>query len=788
MRLSRPVAFVVSALLLAVETSAAPVDAPVGSVVPIVLDVTSGESRFTTELSLANPGGTAAIVSLRYEASLGDRLGSGTVPETIPAGGQVRYGDTIATLRAKGLAIPATGPQGGTLLVESAEGAIVATARTTTAIASPAGRAGLAYVGLGASERLTGSATVYGLRSNSADRSNLAVFSTSAESVTLKVTAYDGEGGGSSVIEGARTLSPFAWYQYDEVIKQAGFSNGWVVVERTSPGGTFSTYGVVNDNRTGDGSYIPPVVSGGASGTVLRLPVVVEAGAFVSELVVANRGAATARLSLSYAESLSPASGAGGTVTLDVPPGRQQIIPDALEVLRGRGLAIGAKGAGSYAGSVRVEVAGVSLSDVFVGARTASQAAGGGEFGLFTPPVYPGQEAASEAIVYGLAADAGNRTNVAVLHAGPDESGPVTLRLQVHDGSSEGVAAGSPVDVTLVPGQWAQPPGFFAAAAVTNGYARVTRVSGSAPWLAYGVVNDGGQPGQRTGDGAYVPAVVTRNVSPPTSSAIIIDHTCTDLSRVPPGFIQEARQQLRIGYGHTSHGSQVITGMEAMKRAEGSLLSYSYAWGYDASAFMNDSAFPGASDLGSPDRTSWASATRDLLNRSGGCNRNVVVWSWCGQADTGDPADITTYLNLMSQLESEFPGVRFVYMTGHLVGTGTDGELNKRNEQIRDFCRANDKVLFDFADIESYDPDGQVSFMQKYATDGCDYDADGDGNPWSDGNWAREWVAAHPGHELTTLASGCDDCAHSERLNCILKARAFWWMLARLAGWNGQTG
>jgi len=72
--------------------------------------------------------------------------------------------------------------------------------------------------------------------------------------------------------------------------------------------------------------------------------------------------------------------------------------------------------------------------------------------------------------------------------------------------------------------------------------------------------------------------------------------------------------------------------------------------------------------LGSPDRTSWASATRNLLNRSGGCNRNVVVWSWCGRAHTGNPADISTYLNLMSQLENEFPGVKLVYMTGHLAG------------------------------------------------------------------------------------------------------------------------
>ena len=40
----------------------------------------------------------------------------------------------------------------------------------------------------------------------------------------------------------------------------------------------------------------------------------------------------------------------------------------------------------------------------------------------------------------------------------------------------------------------------------TQGYVRVRRISGNNPFLAYGVVNDGGAPGRRSGDGAYVPA------------------------------------------------------------------------------------------------------------------------------------------------------------------------------------------------------------------------------------------------------------------------------------------
>lgn len=39
---------------------------------------------------------------------------------------------------------------------------------------------------------------------------------------------------------------------------------------------------------------------------------------------------------------------------------------------------------------------------------------------------------------------------------------------------------------------------------VTQGYARVTRIGGSNPFVSYAVINDGGQTGRRTGDGAFI--------------------------------------------------------------------------------------------------------------------------------------------------------------------------------------------------------------------------------------------------------------------------------------------
>ncbi len=259
-----------------------------------------------------------------------------------------------------------------------------------------------------------------------------------------------------------------------------------------------------------------------------------------------------------------------------------------------------------------------------------------------------------------------------------------------------------------------------------------------------------------------VPAPVSVVISEGT---IIANHTTTDISNIPESVIRDISNRFRIYYGHTSHGSQIVSGMEAMHDGPGTLFYVD-----DQESTGGLLLVDGYGDLGNNGSLAWERQTREVLNDP---NRkfNIVVWSWCGGAGDNTEAGIRTYLDAMNRLERDYPNIVFIYMTGHLDGTGTSGTLNRNNEQIRRYVRENGKILFDFADIESYDPDGN-EFLSRGADDGASYNG---------GNWAREWCSRNPG---SPLCASLSYCAHTEDLNCNLKARAFWWLLARIAGWN----
>jgi len=267
--------------------------------------------------------------------------------------------------------------------------------------------------------------------------------------------------------------------------------------------------------------------------------------------------------------------------------------------------------------------------------------------------------------------------------------------------------------------------------------------------------------------GRYTHSSMIGGEKPISSSAVRSRFTgetprALDPEEIPVEWINSAKENLWIGYGHTSHGGQLTAGMNAIEEyyTDGTF-DWSHSGGPGQLHLCEGSGYNTGYVKGDLGTTYWADETREYLDDFPECN--VIIWAWCGQVN--NVVLQSHYLGPMEQLESEYPDVQFVYMTGHLEGEGIGGSLQLANEQIRNYCIANNKILFDFADIEKYSPDADTNFQEYYANDACDYDHPSGGTA----NWANDWLAANPSHELTQISQLCSTCAHSVSLNCTKK-------------------
>lgn len=493
---------------------APPAQADAAVLVPIVLSTAGvNDAFFTSELTLTNRGATDATVELAYTPAFGGGVASSGL-DVLPAGRQKVVSDALGYLASLGVAIPTGGNRGGTLTVRfyglSSPRAGAATVRTATAV--PKGRAGLSYPAVPPAIL---SAPIYltGLRQTESDRSNVAVLHAGQPSdgdVSLRLTVYSGEPARPvSQVLPEVTLAPGAFTQISGILASNGLSvsNGYVRVERVAGTAPFYAYGVINDQVTSDGSFVPPVPADALKGRKgMTVPVIVETAApssFSSELVATNWSGTKKTVRLSFVSDAVGASGAA-TFTLEVGAGEQVVIPALVQYLRDRQVAgIGPAGP-TFAGALFAEVDGGDAEGLFLGARTSSAAAEGGRFGLFYPAVPYGAAATDTAWVYGLQQDAENRSNLALVNTGEVDGSGSAYRVEIHDGET-GLLVKT-LDLSLPARRWAQLSGILSVNApdTRHAYAKVVRTSGSNPFVVYGVINDGGTPGVRSDDGAFV--------------------------------------------------------------------------------------------------------------------------------------------------------------------------------------------------------------------------------------------------------------------------------------------
>ena len=481
--------------------------------VPVILSAAGQkQSFFTSELTLTNRGDEEVKLDYSYTAHRGG--GSGKTSDVLAPGMQKIETDALTYLRDLGIAIPETGNRIGTLRVEVRLGSEVeAVVRTATAVDD--GRAGLAYLGVGEEEGFDEAVYLCGLRQNSRDRSNVAFQNMGAEeegAITIRTTVYSGESTDTNarVLEEV-TLEPGGFHQYSGLLGRLesveGNRQGYVKVERVEGSAPFYAYGVINDQANSDGSFVFPVTAGSLEGKMGQtLPVVVETSEFTSELTVTNFSQEPRRLDFQFVSEGIETDDQTAGFSMELEAGEQQIIPEVVEELRQQGVAGLGTTRGFYAGPVFAEAKEGDMSGIVIGARTGSEG-GGGSYSVFYNAVPGGEAFTEEAWVEGLQQNQENRSNLALVNTGAVDGSASVFHLEIYDGET-GLLAETVVTRPIPARRWHQINGILGTYApeTRQGYIRIEKVSGANPFLAYGVVNDGGAPGERSGDGAYLPA------------------------------------------------------------------------------------------------------------------------------------------------------------------------------------------------------------------------------------------------------------------------------------------
>lgn len=461
---------------------------------------------FISEMTLTNRGFVKAELNYTYTAK--DGGGSGKASEVLPPGHQQIVPDAIEHLRKLGVPIPETGNFIGTLRVEvSGSSKVGVVVRTTTVV--PEGRTGLTYPGIPGGEGFQQAVYLCGLRQNRQDRSNVAFQNMGALAegpITVRTTVFSGEANDSDArILSDVTLKPGGFHQYSGVLGR--IANGYVKVEKVNGAAPFYAYGVINDQANSDGSFVFPVSERSLQGSRGQtLPVVLERGPFASELTVTNFSSEPKRLRLSLVADGVQAPDGTATLPLTIEAGEQQIIPNVIAYARQLEIpGIGPASLG-LAGALFATAVGGDLDGVVIGARTGTSG-GGGQYSVFYNAVPRGAAFTERAWVYALQQNEENRSNLALVNTGEVDDSDSVFQLDIYDGET-GYLVNYVSGITLKARNWLQFNSILAqyGQSIEQGYVGIKQLSGNNPFWAYGVINDGASPGQRSGDGAYLPA------------------------------------------------------------------------------------------------------------------------------------------------------------------------------------------------------------------------------------------------------------------------------------------
>jgi hypothetical protein len=215
------------------------------------------------------------------------------------------------------------------------------------------------------------------------------------------------------------------------------------------------------------------------------------------------------------------------------------------------------------------------------------------------------------------------------------------------------------------------------------------------------------------------------------------DHTTVDASAIPATGVAAARA-LRMSFSHASVGGNIWSGLTTL-------------------AADSTYAFPNWTDnnRGNP---GWAAkiAQFETWVADHATQYDVFQNKFCYIDPT---VDFASYRDSMNKLATTYPGKTFVWWTIPIVTDDADNAQRQAfNRLVRDYCKANDKPLFDIADIESHKADGTAVTVA--GSEALDSAQSSDGGHLNDLGSARaanaQWVlmAKIAGAAITTVPSG----------------------------------
>lgn len=299
---------------------------------------------------------------------------------------------------------------------------------------------------------------------------------------------------------------------------------------------------------------------------------------------------------------------------------------------------------------------------------------------------------------------------------------------------------------------------------------------------------------------------------------ILVDHRHIDLfDQIPPQYL-EAAKNIRMLFSDRSVGENISWGLDCLAvneygdSAPGCRKEYIEKEGstWDSALFTQDDFNNGTvpdtiyfdPDASTYDRSNWTyefrmgtweELTQDYVTNLVPAyvnSKDVLSYQFSYlnimEGDTiadpqigffaADPGNANRYdISDIEALEAQYPNKIFVYWTTSLARSIGTIEGEQFNNQMRQYAIDNQKILFDVADIEAHDPNGAACYdnrdgVEFCGTNGCEnYPDDGLNIPAI----CQDYTSEIGGGHLGQVSGGK-----------IRIAKAFWVLMAQIAGWD----